>query len=67
MYGEASIISLARIEREKVHVHVVCVQLYLRNGCINISEQYKLIGIGSLYLKPNLKRFDYSYLKLWWV
>ena len=57
MYGEAGIITLARIKRE--NVHVVCISVV---DSIKINEQNKSIGIGPLYLQ---NKFDYSYLKLW--
>ena len=44
MYGEAGIITLARIKRENVHVRIS-----VTDG-IKINEQNKSIGIGPLYL-----------------
>ena len=42
MYGEAGIITLARIKRENVHV--------VYSTVLKINEQNKSIGIGPLYL-----------------
>ena len=56
---EAVIISLPRIEREKVHV--VCSTIYSLFNCISvtdgikINEQNNLIGIGPLYLQTEFE------------
>ena len=46
-------------------MHVVCstVSRSVMNG-IKMNEQKKSPDIGPLYLQTNLKRFDYSYLKV---
>ena len=49
MYGEAVIITLARIERE--NVDVVCSNCISVTDDIKINEQNEFIGNGPLYLK----------------